>query len=592
MRHILHLFAFDLKALRIWLLAFAGVIVAQVGLYAFVPYRPTGSLDSILWGSGFIALRLGLTAFITAALVQRDALVGTTAFWRTRAIPRRPLLASKLATLVVALIVPPAFITAAVVFSAGLYPADALAAAGEIALQQAAMILAALPLAVVTATLAHFLIGVGDLVAVAGLGVVVAAGLRQLWPDAKIDAAGWQPSITFTILVCGAIAVVVFQYLSLRTKRSLIVLGVTLVIAATSNWVLYRSSSQRAVTWDSARTVMNPDGRLALSTSRLSDAGPPGRDVTVPPASAAGVMSESVALSFDPSSLETGQGWEGPPNTRVPVTSVFGRLNVAGTPDVLVLSPVEIESELKYEGGDTVKWGPRKLGSREPREPRRPTLDDQPYRAIKAAIGGVGFEIPAGWQGNREWSIDVVAVPKDIWTKHEKSDAALSAHLTLTASRYVVSASVPLRAGSSFTLPSRHVSIVSVNREERGPIVTVRDSTIGYRTGHLGVAVNCLLRNPARRQAVVLRYRFDVLGKNTTLNIFSAGGAGAVAMLATETYVLRTFPEAGPVTEFQPDEEWLKGAELVVISKEDLGRVTLPLRAENLRLPPLGGGGA
>ena len=80
---IRHLAWNDIRSQRLPLLVWAGLLALQAIVLLTDPL-PRSRLLTGPWGPG---LRYVVTAVLAALIIQRDSLVGTTAFWRTRPIP-------------------------------------------------------------------------------------------------------------------------------------------------------------------------------------------------------------------------------------------------------------------------------------------------------------------------------------------------------------------------------------------------------------------------------------------------------------------------------------------------------------------------
>lgn len=107
---IVHLMKKDARYLRYELAIWLALVLTQAGLVLSgvdvqTPEAALSTLDNLyvaLW-----VLQLVLGGVFAAQLVQCDSLVSTTAFWRTRPIPRVTLLASKLVIVGVVLLAIP-----------------------------------------------------------------------------------------------------------------------------------------------------------------------------------------------------------------------------------------------------------------------------------------------------------------------------------------------------------------------------------------------------------------------------------------------------------------------------------------------------
>ena len=139
MELIRHLAWRDLRSQRVPLLVWAAVLALQATVILVNPTRQPRLLN----GLGVPVLRYLMTALVAALIIQRDALVGTTAFWLTRPIPRTTFFVSKLVSLAAVLIAVPWLVVFVVWWSTGALTEDAVRAATAVAIEQGVVALLA-----------------------------------------------------------------------------------------------------------------------------------------------------------------------------------------------------------------------------------------------------------------------------------------------------------------------------------------------------------------------------------------------------------------------------------------------------------------
>ena len=250
MKPTFHIIGKDLRDLRL-LLPLAGwwtVSVLQPLLISVSPRLPSSPPAIEMMSGVFLgglawllaALDLGLLVLIVSQLAQRDSTVGTTAFWLSRPISGARLLAGKSLFLLLAVILPTVVVQFLMLLFNGVTLYDAVRSAPQIVVLQVLVLSALMMLACLTQNLSRMLfLGV---VATVGLAIVqytlrisllrngwdgsheVSAliGLslvRNDWDRSLEDSAAIGLSLFFLVVF---VAVVCQQYLSRRTKRSLI----------------------------------------------------------------------------------------------------------------------------------------------------------------------------------------------------------------------------------------------------------------------------------------------------------------------------------------------------------------------------------
>jgi hypothetical protein len=544
MKHIVHLIWFDLKATRNLILVWGLVLVVQAVLLAVGPDRVVADTlgNSVGWDFGMLAVRVGVTIAIAVALVQYDPLVGTTAFWRTRPASRIALMTSKLLTMLIVLAVLPALVVGLLLLYLGLMPFDALAGATTVAVEQIGTVGLTLPLAMITASLAHFAIAAAGTFAYTWLlARICLPALFYWWPGLAVNLGGWAMPLAVGALPLGVILVVLNQYLTLRTKRSVAIIVVAVLLAM---YAIRLPHAERAV---------------AVGT----------------PVDPAILNAASVTIHVDPASIQSEIVTVGGPAAPRQATRMSAQWTWTGEPNAVILLPASIDSTIRF--GDRSEF--RMTGSRRSSRLRltgTATADTQPYRSIRAALGGDALVLPISEAG-LGYSSDIAELPTDMFRSHYDDTGVLDANLRMRVLRYVVLASVPLKTGASFTVPARRGTVIEVERSSVGASVTLRDvSAESYPPSYSTPFY--LLRNAVRHQAALVtgqvwrRYgaTFDVAGRRVRV--------GSVR--------LDVVLPPGEAERIGLNDEWLKEAELVWVDLEELGSVTLPLHVDEFRLRP------
>lgn len=551
-RLIRHLSACDIRSLRRVLIVWAGVLAAQVVVLWLGPeYLGFYNRGPLGYGQAAIVpliLRLALTVLVTAFLVQADSLVGTTAFWRTRPIARWALLASKLASVGLLVVVLPGLVLFGVLLGLGLSPVEAFWGAAVVSAEQAVFVVFAIAAASVTATLAHFVIA-----GVAGLTVWFLASaiilpLAMAWfrPEGVIST--WNRDVFTAFAVTGAVVIVLHQFLTLRTGRS-VALGTVWLFAATVA------------------------GRLGH---------PAPAEVSLAPVPASVLSADAVNLQA------TSVMWGSQSRTYLGAGEVSyllsGLVATSGEPDAIVLRPVALEASLLVEGRTAARYTYKNAAALVAR-PVRATQLDQPFRAVRVALGEVDLAVPP-LLNRGEYRLALMQTTSDVVSRLNDASGSLDASVTLRAFRYRVVVRSPLAPGSHLVTPFRRATIESIGsrpplawfqRHEVGAIVTMRNVSVsGFVSRPFrpeAPSSYYVLHNPGRRQGVLAAAQYDLPVASATVGLLSRG-------VSTGTGYVEFYRSVSP--EVTLNDEWLRGAELLRMEPEDLGVITRPLRIEQL----------
>jgi len=253
----LHLVACDLRYLRHYLGLWLGLVVLQAVLVGYAPHLPLVdrtqffSLSSLAWL--LAVLNICLLAVIVVQLVQKDCVVGSTAFWLSRPVSRARLLAGKVLFLALAIILPSLLVEVGLLHFSGVTPHDTLRSVPQILFLTVVAVALLTMLAAVPTSLARMILAGGLALLALPLLWFLAAGawwLVFVGPEAlvrdEITVAQPVPPLGYStdavgislVLLVTAGAVIGFQYLTRRTTWSRIFLaaGVCLALLSMGNW--------------------------------------------------------------------------------------------------------------------------------------------------------------------------------------------------------------------------------------------------------------------------------------------------------------------------------------------------------------------
>jgi hypothetical protein len=539
---IRHLVWHDMRALRVTLAVWVGILAMQVVVIAIGPVlvgRTIGDeMSDMNAGQGMLVVRVAMTVILTALIIQRDTGVGTTAFWLTRPIPRAAMWTAKLVGIAGWCLVLPALVIWALFAGLGLSVGSAFGAAWVLLGEQTMVVAFSLMAASLTETLAHFVVA-----GLAGFAAVWFLSINaRVWRDAvpALITLPGQYAILFawlTAVVGGALAVSAHQYLTRRRIRTWLLAVVCLAVAQGTLVLVRNTPAQDPTTW-SGRAYTPPAG----VDVRLGD------NVTDEPAgvtAASGLVVTGRLLS-----------------TLVWATSPS---------DTDALEPVGVRSSIATTTGPlptVVRWSePRRRGAWSISQ--QAALDDQPYRSMRMALGVDRMSFPAS-TAVPLFQVYVAEWPLAAYRAFtQKGGGRLRADVVVKAYRYGVGGAMPLREGASTATGDRKVSVAGIERTPRGIAVTVRTvflspfDAVVSRQG----AVHYVLRNRARREAIFFT-------DQATSNIFLTLGIGAGSRPGTGLRRFEFDSQRAVTGRLALTDEWVTGAELVVLIPEDLGVFT------------------
>ncbi len=244
-----HVVQFDLRRFRLLCLAMVGLELVRAGFVeatlGALPERLGERFESfrtmeLVFVDAIIALATALT---TAVMVQGDLPSDDRAFWRSRPIAPLAMAVGKLAVLGLLFVFVPATVNGARLLAYGAPAAAVIAAATQIAVQAAAIVVPAWILALMTRTLPLFVgAAIGLFVATTALLSATAYWLLRLldvrlrvdrvaqeldWQ--RIESLGWLPALAISLVALGLL---VRHYQHRRWALS-IVSAATLLVSST-----------------------------------------------------------------------------------------------------------------------------------------------------------------------------------------------------------------------------------------------------------------------------------------------------------------------------------------------------------------------
>lgn len=532
MKSIQHLAWHDLRSQRALLLAWVGIlallpaaILAGPALLLRMPRTPV-----------LLLLRLLSTGFLAAVIIQRDPLVGTTAFWLTRPISRTALFVSKLVSLGLVLVAVPWAVTLTAWWSTGALVSDAVRAANAVAIEQGVVTLLAAMAACITSSLTHFVVA-----AVAGFALVSAAGgvvvpaILRFWPFMTPDSR-WRPDVFVVMLLVLGVPAIAYQYNRLRQTRAAVMVVVALLVAFAGG-----------IAWP---------GEPAVRPS-----GPVGQAVVNP---------EGVIVSLDPETVIE-QSWpEKVGGVVVPRTRISAFITADCQTDGVLLMATAIDSRLTYSDQTVSDRMTAAIGQvLVPRSSNRKNLVQLFQLARQAALGPSAVLASPAAAAIPYGRIAVATVPADLADRYRGERAILDATVTFRAHQYRVRGVIPARPGARFAFPGSAVEITSVALLPTGAAIGLSQAEIRSPLLEPTAFPQYCLRNTSRHEAFLLE-----AGRATAEPLILS----RMVTLTTGTWQIRVNGDASAGSRI--DAAWLAGAEFVCLELEDTGTFTRPLHAE------------
>ncbi|MFA5190483.1 MAG: hypothetical protein WC740_07155 [Verrucomicrobiia bacterium] len=548
MNLITHLFKKDVRRLRVLLGLWLLLVVLQAVMIGTGPGASAGDMALqivfFLAAMLFPLLQLGALVVIIPLLVQDEPLVGTTAFWFTRPIARKDLLASKGVFMLALLVLPPLLAELIMLTCNGVTPRHVALAVPEVLLAQLSAVLMIWILASMTRTFARFAIVGIILVAVSGI-YGFAAGISVLFgddvfkniPEISLTLSAQVVSSIIGIVLCSV--AITYQYLTRKTAHTIVLACLTVVATLTTSYA-----------WpvDFLKKAKAPVQKELLNGEAVHIAS----DNT-------GKNCTSDAFSFRPA--------------KIPKKNVQGKLVVSGLPPGLVGRVTFIRAQLAYPDGkkltSDVGGGSmsRIAGS----------LERWDGGAISHALGGIKV---LNQEKHPSQSETLFEVESDSFSQYGGKKGIYTADVQLNVRRYKVTGVLPLRKKAHLALGSEHVAVADVLREPQGcqVLLSVKNVTLLFATdAQLDLAsilpgggkVLYMLRNQNRGQAFIPKEDFDA--SSSILNTYTG------ARLKIKPLRLRYVSE---FSDAPLDEAWLADADLVRIEPVEVGVLSKSLRIE------------
>ena len=548
MKRLLHLAWHDARAMRgplaLWLLVLlAEAVQAYWGPTDSVPATELGRAVS---SAGFGILRIAFACIFTAMLVHRDPVIGTTPFWKAKPISGALLLGSKALSAALWFIALPAAVVTALLTLLGVAPGDAVRGGLYVAGTQSVAVIVAMGGAAVTATLLHFVMAALGAIALTSLGSsVIGPWIQTAWPTWRIPVPSeWRSLVTAAGLALTA-ATVAYQYVTRNLRRTIAALAVLALAGSVA-------TSLVQITYDSSYFR----GPLPSAEHLI-------------PSSALSITIDTATQKVEGTSiLDKVRGAR--------ISFLYSAENLDPEMDA---SAVFVESDVQYPDGSRSSWSSDAPFART-MERVRSTGRTQPFKALAHAldvksVGDVAQEI---WASR----LCLAVVPAEKFTQFAGQAVRVTGTVRSRLMRYGVVGTMPLREGSTIQVPGGSERIERIEYAGRSPLfVTVRQIIVGsWAFDERFIFPVAAWRNPARREAV--RVGIDHRRQTSDFLLVTNGYVGS------ERYREILGAERRPGEWVPFDDQWLAGAERVVLAYEYLGFVTRPFVIDRVVLGEAG----
>ncbi len=561
---LVHCLAADLRrswpAIAAWVLVVAGAAAVD-GIRPLLAsdvraLNLAGAVASLLWLTEII-----LVFVLTALVVQTHSLVGSDAFWMTRPIPPRTLLASKLVLLGTVMVVFP-FLVDVVLMAAYHVPArQTVSVAAYTALTRAVIVIFLMTAAALTRNFSRFAVLCASAAGAAAILISIALTIAMSRADfatatLAVSTSGTpstladeDPTSAFVwnvLVVIVGLGVLAVQYRTRSRGRAatLGVAGLLLVFAIADEWP-----------WPFLRP-----------------------HVAVPQWTAEG---SALRLTADPLSLDSRE--EGMFGRRAPWTSVRARVHLAGVEPTWSATVALLNASIQREGGAPIRTARAGYAVGVPGGAR----DEDPTRAaVRDVLGVQRLMDDLATRGESP----IVFVTRG-------ANAGRSAPATgryqglfrVTLSRHEVEATLPLRAGAAHQNGSYRIVVDDIERASRSVIVLARESRASSPFERaLPWMYSFYLRNRQTSEAFdgsVMDVREGPFFSRLLPFGFAYGSAESSGFIARGLMI--RFPQRYGGQEAVPaiDETWIRGAELVVVRTKREGSVQRELDIPDFPLP-------
>lgn len=572
----LHMVGKDFRRLHLLfpLVGWWGLVILQgflVATFARLPHHSPPADMMLEFSITLLAwlvalLKMGLLVLIVSQLVQQDSTVGSTAFWLSRPVSGKRLLAGKSLFLALTVILPAFLIEVLLLLLHGVTLYDTVRSIPQILLFQCLMLALLMMLAALTRNLARLMfVGILAVVGLLLVQYIFSVFLRWLDPyvfqpqqNALMQTIAtvvrrnrWDDSLYFSGLIgfllfflVVALVVVCHQYLTRRTKKSMILAssvfpGVLLFMVF---W-----------TWD-----FWPD-EYPLSEGILDP--------------------EQVTARIQEKSLRIHRWhkrWHKPGHKEGWL--LHGFVTVDNLPAGLVALPGRFTASLvstssetldQYQGSTSYDYRDRSPRFQRYREG---DLDMKKAALLSQSLGGVEFLNSEKFEGKPH--LELLRISQEFHNRYSGDEMVYEAEMHFLVQRDAITR-MRLEPGVRYDRGSDHAAILAVTSQNDAWIVHLRE-TSHKLTLDDWKAVRYFLVNVSRKEALFGQRSF---GPDSLSSLLLFSDIYQVLEIGRPTLSFDLPSETSPI-----DATWLQGAELVRVETRDLGWFSKRVRIEDFVL--------
>ncbi len=554
----------DARRLRILLCGWGVVLVFKSFLYVGGAHLFSSSLEYQMMLPFFYRaidfLEKVLMIVLIPMCLQEDPCVGTTAFWFSRPLSRRSVLATKGLFLSILLVGIPTVIEMTMLAWSGVPAQYVMLSFPEIILERLAFIILFVLLASITGRFSEYakvgaiILGVWIVWSiVGGIIAMISPELgRSLFYGGKdwekmgkslVDSIGLVNSI-FTIL-CFTV-LVIHQHLTRYTARTVrwAVVAYLLVMMIGRAWE-----------WDFLKPAIQVDKEITINRG-------------------------GITTSFDASHMFIADSERKTGPTKI----VRSRFVISGTPVQYYAMPdTKSTIQMWYEDGTKLEsWGV------EFRSMFASLMDDALLPALQNALGDA--VIRNSWKSKFIYN-DIFELGKDDFDKFKNKSGTYAADMKIDFFDYQISSVLPLRQGAAGNQGKQQIKIFGLEQKKADLSVLIMERNANilfdragqkksiyniYANGYIGEIY--VLRNPKAKEVV-----FPVMGSQP--EVMSAGMGDfmneGIRLQLNAKKIDFNFNDAG----IESVSSWLKDAELVRLEPRLRATVDKDVRIENFAIP-------
>ncbi len=501
-----------------------------------VPAVTSGLSEAPVWPSMLIQFNQLIVIVLTALVILDEPLAGSRAFWLSRPLAPGKLMASKLLFLFLFVILPALAAQLAALTSLGLEVGGWGEVVGEILLRQAAFVVVVVVVATLSPNLATFAVaGVAAIVMVVFGGYGLVALILKILgvPEYATDLMPYTYysrvflGLVLTVVLGGGI--VVHQYLSRHTRRSLLLLLPALVLTH-GIWSF--------ASWD----LLRPRPPFDTAPIRVTDAG----------------------MAGDPSFQR---------NDDHEAYEIDVYLKLEGAPADYAYKVSAVEGTLRLADGKVLRS--RILGGSE----------WGTYASLERALGAPDFTLlgdPPRTPSRVRTSF--FKASKTDFETYGQTAGRFTGRLLISARRYISAGRIPLREGAVFENGMERLGIDSVAvRPGRKPELDLdlKGQGLATLTGQL------LFSTSPHRLFLQHRQRREALAIERITPHHSRTETSRTLVLSSPSVKLRRDSYRSQWVERRQapvDAEWIRGAELLLVETVEVGRFFVPVEIEGFRM--------